>query len=259
MRRDFLLKCQGVEKKFGALVAVNKLGFDVKVGQVLGIGGSNGAGKTVLFDAISGINPCSSGEITFNGTRIDAYQPDKICHLGISRTFQLNSGFDTLTVAENIRTSRYFGRSRRKVPSFRFDRDTNESVDEILEFVDLQDFADVQVKNLPIFQRKLLMIGSALATDPKLLLLDEPVGGLIPVEIEKIIALVDQISNTKQITIILIEHVMRFLMQLCDSVMILHRGKKLFEGLPNEILTNEKVVEIYLGESAARMLRRNEN
>ena len=250
---EILLQCQGVTKQFGALAAVNNLSFDVRVGHILGIGGPNGAGKTALFDSISGVNPCTSGSILFNGVRIDGYLPDQICHLGISRTFQLNAGFDTLTVEENIRINCYFGRSNRIVPGLRFDKATNSFVNEILELVGLQEFAKVQVKVLPVFQRKLLMIGSALATNPKLLMLDEPVGGLILTEIDQIMSLIERLAQRK-ITIILIEHVMRFLIQLCDSVLILDRGERLFEGLPNEILTNEKVVEVYLGEKTAKSL-----
>jgi branched-chain amino acid transport system ATP-binding protein len=248
-----LLQCRNVTKKFGALAAVNDLSFSVQSGQILGIGGPNGAGKTALFDAISGINPCTSGEIIFDGIRIDRLSADKICHLGLSRTFQLNSGFDTLTVEENIRVSRYFGRANRVLPSVRFDRSTNEAVDNIIDLVGLKDYAKVTVRNLPVFQRKLLMIGAALATEPKLLLLDEPVGGLIHTEIDAIRELVERIARLN-ITVIVIEHVMRFLMQLCDSAMILHRGELLFKGQPKEILTNEHVIKVYLGEKAAKLL-----
>ena len=164
-----LLQCRNVTKAFGALAAVNDLSFSVESGQILGIGGPNGAGKTALFDTISGINPCTSGEIVFDGTRIDRFSSDRICHLGLSRTFQLNSGFNTLTVEENIQVSRYFGRANRVIPGIRFDRSTYEAVDEIVDLVGLGDYAKVRVLNLPVFQRKLLMIGAALATEPKLL------------------------------------------------------------------------------------------
>ena len=248
-----LLQCRNVTKKFGALAAVNNLSFSVEAGQILGIGGPNGAGKTALFDTISGINPCTSGEIIFDGKRIDRLSADKICHLGLSRTFQLNSGFNTLTVAENIKVNRYFGRANRVLPSVRFDRSTNEAVDNIIDLVGLRDYAKVTVRNLPVFQRKLLMIGAALATEPKLLLLDEPVGGLIHTEIDAIRELVERIARLN-VTVIVIEHVMRFLMQLCDSAMILHRGELLFKGQPKEILTNEHVIKVYLGEKAAKQL-----
>jgi branched-chain amino acid transport system ATP-binding protein len=248
-----LLQCRKVTKKFGALAAVNDLSFSVESGQILGIGGPNGAGKTALFDAISGINACTSGEIIFDGTRIDRFSSDKICHLGLSRTFQLNSGFNTLTVEENIRVSRYFGHTNRVIPGVRFDRSTYEVVDEIIDLVGLRDYAKVRVLNLPVFQRKLLMIGAALATEPKLLMLDEPVGGLIHTEIDAIIELVERIAR-RNTTVIVIEHVMRFLIQLCDSAIILHRGQLLFKGRPKEILSNEQVVEVYLGEKAAKLL-----
>ena len=248
-----LLQCRNVTKKFGALAAVNNLSFSVESGQILGIGGPNGAGKTALFDSISGTNPCTSGEIIFDGIRIDRFSADKICHLGLSRTFQLNSGFDTLTVEENIRVSRYFGRTNRVIPSIRFDRSTYEAVDKIIDLVGLKDYAKVTVLNLPVFQRKLLMIGAALATEPKLLLLDEPVGGLIHTEIDAIRELVERIARLN-ITVIVIEHVMRFLMQLCDSAMILHRGQLLFKGQPKEILSDEQVIKVYLGEKAAKLL-----
>ena len=248
-----LLQCRNVTKKFGALAAVDDLSFSVESGQILGIGGPNGAGKTALFDAISGINTCTSGEIVFDGTRIDRLSSDKICHLGLSRTFQLNSGFNTLTVEENIRVSRYFGRKNHVIPGIWFDRSTYEAVEEIIDLVGLGDFAKVQVLNLPVFQRKLLMIGAALATEPKLLMLDEPVGGLIHTEIDAIIELVERIAR-RNITVIVIEHVMRFLIQLCDSAIILHRGKLLFKGPPKEILTNAQVIEVYLGEKAAKLL-----
>ncbi len=248
-----LLQCRNVTKKFGALAAVNNLSFSVEAGQILGIGGPNGAGKTALFDTISGINPCTSGEIIFDGIRIDRLSADKICHLGLSRTFQLNSGFNTLTVAENIRVNRYFGRTNRVLPSVQFDRSTNEAVDRIIDLVGLKDHAKVIVRNLPVFQKKLLMIGAALATEPKLLLLDEPVGGLIHTEIDAIRELVERIARLN-VTIVVIEHVMRFLMQLCDSAMILHRGELLFKGQPKEILTNEQVIKVYLGEKAAKQL-----
>lgn len=248
------MQCRGVSKHFGALAAVDDLSFSVEAGQILGVGGPNGAGKTALFDAISGVNPSTSGEIVFNGNRIDRLSSDRICHLGISRTFQLNSGFNTLTVEENIRVNRYFGHTNQVVPGIRFDRATTDHVDEIIGLVGLRDFANVQVLNLPVFQRKLLMMAAALATEPKLLLLDEPVGGLIPSEIDQIIALIERISQ-REITVIVIEHVMRFLIQLCDTVMILHRGRQLFRGLPEDILSSHEVVEVYLGEAAAKSLK----
>lgn len=248
-----LLHCRNLTKKFGALAAVNDLTFSINVGQILGIGGPNGAGKTALFDAISGVNPCTSGEIIFDGIRIDRMSSDRICHLGLSRTFQMNSCFNSLTVKENICINRYFGQKNRSIPSIRFDRSTYEAVDEIIDLVGLRDYANIKVLNLPVFQRKLLMIGAALATEPKLLMLDEPVGGLIQTEIDIVRELLVRIAR-RNITLIVIEHVMRFIIQLCDSVMILHRGNQLFRGLPKELLASKEVIEVYLGEKTSKSL-----
>ncbi len=248
------MRCQGVTKKFGALAAVDDLNFTVKEGEVLGVGGPNGAGKTALFDAISGVNPSTSGVIEFDEVRIERMPPDQVCSIGLSRTFQLNSGFDSLTVLENLMISCYFGASKRKIPGAFFDAKTRDEVTETMEFVGLADFAHEEVRNLPVYQRKLLMIGSAMSRKPKLLMLDEPVGGLNPSEIDKILELVERIS-ARSVTVMLIEHVMRFLMHLSDRVLILNRGRRLFEGLPSDVLSDRNVVEVYLGERSANALR----
>lgn len=251
-----LLICQGVTKKFGALVAVDNLSFSVKQGEVLGIGGPNGAGKTALFDAISGINACTEGSISFGGVRIDRLRADQICHLGLSRTFQLNSGFDSLTVLENLMVSRYFGRTDRKLPGIFFDGRTVDDVAEVIDTVGLGPYAHETVRNLPVFQRKLLMIAGALSRQPRLLMLDEPVGGLSPGETQKLLELIRQISM-KQVTVILIEHVMRFLLELSDRILILHRGQRIYEGEPGGVIRDPRVIKVFLGERTARSLAEN--
>lgn len=250
-----LLSCRGVSKLYGALAAVDDLSFDVAYGQVLGIGGPNGAGKTTLFDVISGLSPSTAGEIIFNGTRIERLAPDEICLRGVARTFQLNAGFDTLSVRENILTCSYFGRTRRRFPGIVFDRETRTRVDELIEFVGLGDNADTQARILPVFQRKLMMIAGALATDPRILFLDEPVGGLVPSEIDEILSLVERIRQ-RGVTLVVIEHVMRFLLRLSDRVMILDRGKKIYEGSPEELTSNQQVIEIFLGVKTAKNLQK---
>ncbi len=251
-----LLKCQGVSKYFGALAAVKELDFQVKSDEVLGIGGPNGAGKSTLFDVISGLNPCSSGQVVFAGENIEGRSSHEICHLGLARTFQLNVGFDTLTARENLLTSRHYGRANRGFPGYQFDRETIDKTDEVIEFVGLEEYANRQARLLPVFRRKSLMIAGALATDPKLLLLDEPVGGLNPAEIDGMFELVERI-RARGITLIVIEHVMRFLLKLSDRVMILHHGEKIFEGLPGELTSNKQVVEVFLGSETARRLQAN--
>ena len=250
-----LLRCRGVSKHFGALAAVKDLSFDVAPGEVLGIGGPNGAGKTTLFDVISGLDPADGGDILFDGVSIARTPPQSLCHRGIARTFQLDAGFDTLTVAENALVSAHFGRRNRGWPGLALDREARRRAAAALEAVGLAPAAGEVVRNLPVFHRKLLMMASALATDARLLLLDEPVGGLNPAEIDRMTAIVEGV-RADGVTIVVIEHVMRFLVRLSDRVLIMHHGEKIYEGSPRGLAGDRRVIEVYLGESAARRLAR---
>jgi branched-chain amino acid transport system ATP-binding protein len=249
-----LLSCSHVSKHFGALAAVNDLTFEVAEGEVLGIGGPNGAGKTTLFEVISGLNPASAGSITFDGRPITRLSPEGICHAGIARTFQLNAGFDSLTVRENVLIGAHFGSENRLWPGLWVDRAARSCADEALVAVGLADRADVVAEKIPVLDRKLLMIASARATRPKLLLMDEPVGGLNPREIDHVMGVVRGLKG-RGITVLLIEHVMRFLVQLSTRVLIMHHGEKLYEGSPGGLVRDEKVVVVYLGAGAASRLR----
>lgn len=248
-----LLSCRSVSKYFGAMAAVKDLSFDVVDGEVLGIGGPNGAGKTTLFDVISGINPAESGKVTFAAQNITKMRPERICHLGLARTYQLNAGFDTLTARENVLIGAAYGRSNRIFPPFRFDHKSIRRANNAIELVGLQDRADQVVANASVLDRKLLMIASALATEPKVLLLDEPVGGLNPHEIDEVMLLVRRLV-IEGITLVLIEHVMRFLVQLSTRVLIMHHGEKIYEGPPNGLSQNEKVADVYLGKGTAQRI-----
>jgi branched-chain amino acid transport system ATP-binding protein len=250
-----LLSCRNVSKYFGAMAAVNNLSFDVPAGEVLGIGGPNGAGKTTLFDAIAGLTAVDAGEIEFDGQSVRDLTADKICHLGLLRTFQLNAGFDTLTVRENVVVSSYYGYRNVLFPKLRFDRATQRRADDALELVGITEDANRIVKSIPVLQRKLLMIASAIACNPKLLLMDEPVGGLSPNEIDHITRIVEKIRKELGLTIVLIEHVMRFLVALSDRVMIMHHGEKIYDGSPKGLLTDKTVAKVYLGEDASTRLR----
>ncbi len=249
-----LLSCQGVDKHFGALAAVRDLSFEVRPGESLGIGGPNGAGKTTLFDVISGLGSATSGTITFDGHAITRSSPDRICQLGIARTFQLNAAFDTLTARENTLIAAYYGHHNRVLPGLRFDRETARRADEAMAFVGLGDVAHDVVATLPVYYRKLLMIAGALATEPKLLLMDEPVGGLNPQEIDAVMALVVRLKE-RGLTVMLIEHVMRFLIQLSDRVLIMHHGEKIYEGSAQGLIADQTVVDVYLGEGSSRRLQ----
>lgn len=249
-----LLSCRGVSKHFGALAAVRDLSFDVWPGEVLGIGGPNGAGKTTLFDVISGLNPASSGDIMFNGQSIVRLAPERICHAGIARTFQLNAGFDSLTVLENVLVAAYYGHANRVVPGLRIDLSTRRRAEEALALVGLAGKAEEITKDLPVLDRKLLMLATALATEPTLLLMDEPVGGLNPREIDQVMEVVASLPR-HGVTIIVIEHVMRFLVQLSTRVLIMHHGEKIYEGAPGGLVRDRTVVDVYLGAGASDRLK----
>jgi branched-chain amino acid transport system ATP-binding protein len=246
-----LLTCHRVSRSFGALKAVNQLSFEVPEGIVFGIGGPNGAGKTTLFDLISGVQKVNNGEVIFNKQNITNQQPHKICHSGIARTFQLNAAFETMTVRENVMVGIHHGVENKEIPNLYFSRQDLLNAESALSFVGLSDIADKVVSTLTHLELKLLMIASAITTNPKLLLLDEPVGGLIPNEIEKIEKVVGRLVKEKGLTIILIEHVMRFLVGLSDEVMIMNHGEKLYQGQAEEMINDKKVIEVYLGEGTS--------
>ena len=173
---------------------------------------------------------CDSGDIEFDGQSVRRLSADKICHLGLLRTFQLNAGFDTLSVRENVLVSSYYGYRNVLYPKIRFDPEPEGALD-ALELVGLSEDANRIAKNIPVLQRKLLMIASAIACNPKFLLMDEPVGGLSPNEIDHHKANSESAKGA-WLTIVLIEHVMRFLVTLSDSVMIMHHDEKIYEGPP---------------------------
>ncbi|SMF55765.1 amino acid/amide ABC transporter ATP-binding protein 1, HAAT family [Tistlia consotensis] len=248
-----LLECREVTKRFGALAAVDGLSFRLLPGEILGIGGPNGAGKTTLFEVVSGLNPATSGSVLFEGADITRASPEAICHAGIARTFQLNAAFDSLTVRDNVRVAAYFGRDRRWWPGLRLGGATEAAADEALETVGLVGKDRSIAGALPVLDRKLLMLAGALATRPKLLLMDEPVGGLSPGEIDLMQAAVRRVAAAG-VAVVLIEHVMRFLVQLSTRVLIMHHGESIYEGPPEGLVEDRTVVDVYLGEGASRRL-----
>ena len=248
-----LLSCRNVSKQFGALTAVDDLSFDLAAGEMLGIGGPNGAGKTSLFEVISGLNPATSGAVLFEGRDITRLAPEAICHAGIARTFQLNASFDRLSVRDNVKIAAYFGRSNRLMPGLRLGRAVEDQVDAALQGVGWRGDQRSLAGQLPVLDRKLLMLAGALATQPKLLLMDEPVGGLNPQEIDEMMEAVRRIASTG-VAIILIEHVMRFLVALSPRVLIMHHGEKIFEGPPQGLVKDRQVIDVYLGEGASQRL-----
>ena len=255
MATPVLFTCTGVSRHFGSLRAVDAVSLEVAAGEVLGIGGPNGAGKTTLFDVVTGLTPATAGRVVFADREITGLGADRICQAGIARTFQLNAAFDTMTVAENVEIAAHFGRRRRRLPGFRLDRATRRASAEALDFVGLAGKAHLTVAALPVLDRKLLMIAGAVATAPRMIFLDEPVGGLAAGEIDVVMDLVGRL-RTSGITIVVIEHVMRFLLQLSTRVLIMHHGKVIFAGAPERVAEDETVVETYLGAGATQRLKR---
>lgn len=245
------LECRGVTKRFGALVAVDGIDLTVAQGEVLGIGGPNGAGKTTFFDLISGLTAMTEGTIRYLGRDIAGTAPHDLCRRGLSRTFQLNSGFDNLTVYENVLAAQVFGRRSAGgvLLTRKADRDAARA---ILADIGLEDIAEDQVAGIPVLARKQLMVATALVNEPDILLLDEPVGGLTPPEIETFIELILNLKG-RGLTLIFIEHVMHFLMAVAGRAVIMHQGRIIYDGAPQGLSSDRTVTEVYLGSAGVRV------
>lgn len=237
-----ILEGKGVTKQFGGLTAVSDVDFRVEEGEALGLIGPNGAGKTTLFNLISAALPPTRGTITFKGQPITGIKPFKICRLGIARTFQTVKIFPDLPVLQNVALGAFFGtpNSMKKADAFR-------KAQEVLEFVGIGGLHAKPARDLTLANQKRLEVARALATDPGLLLLDEIMAGLTQTEVVNAMELITRI-RARGITIIMIEHVMRAIMNLCGRIMVLHHGAKIAEGSPSEIANSQTVIEIYFGE-----------
>jgi branched-chain amino acid transport system ATP-binding protein len=241
-----LFECQKVNKAYGGLSAVKDLTFSVEEGEIYAIAGPNGAGKTTLFDTITGVSPVTSGVIRFDGQDIQRHRPDSICRLGIARTFQTTVAFDTQTVLTNVLVGSILGREGTGNPTMLFSDEAIEAALDALEFCELLDKQNQLTTLLTVAERKRLMLATALATNPRLLLLDEPVGGLNRTEREETIEFVRKVGQSG-ITVLLIEHVMKAVQALAGRMLVLHHGEKIAEGSPSEVLRDERVIEVYLG------------
>lgn len=237
-----MLELKNVSKQFGGLEVLKNISLSVQEGTITGLIGPNGAGKTTLFNCINGIYHPDSGVIKFMGKTISDLQPDKICKLGIGRTFQIPQPFPKLTSLENVLVGILFGRNEHLSHT-----DARKVAEELLEFVGLYEKKDTPAYLLTLHELRKLEVARALGTDPKLLLLDEIMAGLNPVEVDLARKLIRRIRDELGITCFWIEHVMKAIMNEADTVIVLHHGEKIAEGTPLQISKNIEVINAYLG------------
>jgi branched-chain amino acid transport system ATP-binding protein len=236
-----MLEAKNVVKRFGGLVAVDHVSMTVHQGQIVGLIGPNGAGKTTFLNSISGTYTPDGGTVHFLGKKTTGFRSDTMCHLGLSRTFQISQPFPKLTALENVKVSSIFGRQR----DGRGEHDSWSR--EMLDYVEFPMPADTMAENLNTVQLKRLDLARALASKPKLLLLDELAAGLTTGELDDLMDIIRKI-NASGITIVMVEHIMRVIMGLCEHVVVIHYGKKIAEGEMSEVANDPNVTEAYLGE-----------
>jgi len=249
-----MLRLQGITKVFGGLIALEEVSFSVEDGTITGIIGPNGAGKTTLFNIVSGIYPQNSGNVYLEGKNISRFVPEKLARLGLVRTFQNVELFGQMTVLENVMVGLHT-KSKSGILSCAFklpghireEKYIRERGLQWLEFTGMVELAEVKAGNLPFGQGRLLEIARALALEPRIILMDEPAAGLNSRETIGLAALIRRIRESG-VTVVLVEHDMDLVMDVCDTVVVLNLGRKLAEGTPREIQENTAVITAYLGE-----------
>ena len=238
-----LLNIINVTKRFGGILAVDNVSLSVNEGEIVGLIGPNGAGKTTLLNLTCGIYKPDSGKIEFNGKDITGLPPHKICKLGIGRTYQIPQPFPDMTAILNVAVS-VLNRTDSANMSL---GDALLEASYYLEFVGLLNKRDILARDLTLWELRKLELARALATSPKLLLIDEVMAGLNPAETLSAVRLIKRAQEEFHVTVLWIEHVMKVIMEAADRVIVLHYGKKIAEGKPDEVVKNERVVEAYLG------------
>lgn len=238
-----MLRCIGVSKHFGGLQALKEVDFTINQNEITGLVGPNGSGKSTLLNLISGVYKPDSGQIMFMDEDISKLAPHAICSKGITKTAQTVQSFPDMTATENVLISVLFNEKKAKTQA-----DSLERSRELLEFVGLsKEKFDLPAKSLNVIELRRIQLAKALATNPKLLLLDELLTGLTPKESDEAIQLVKMI-NKQGVTVLIVEHIMRVIMGLCDRVVVLHHGEKICDGTPKKVCSDDKVVNVYLGK-----------
>jgi branched-chain amino acid transport system ATP-binding protein len=237
-----LLEVHNLTRVFGGLRAVSGLSFDVEQGSILALIGPNGAGKTTAFSLISGFLAPTEGHVVFNGETITGLKPDVICGKGLTRTFQIMQSFPKLTVLQNVMIGAYVRHSSVKA--------ARACAIDVMQCLGMAGREDELARNLTLADLKRLEIAKALATSPRLLLLDEVISGLNPTEVDELVSLIRKVRHGG-VTIVMIEHVMQAVMALSDRIVVLHHGEKIFEGLPRDAAADRGVIEAYLGGETA--------
>jgi branched-chain amino acid transport system ATP-binding protein len=256
---ELLLDARKVRKEFGGLVACNDVDFTVPLNSIVSLIGPNGAGKTTFFNMLTGVYTPTAGEITFDGSEVAGLPPHRVTELGVGRTFQNIRLFPTMTAVENVLVgmhSRLKGgivRSILRTPGVRREeRDAEQRARELLRYCALpRDGQDIYAMHLSYGDQRRLEVARALATQPKLLLLDEPTAGMNPQETAEFTAFVERIRSDRGLTVLLIEHDMKVVMGVSDRVTVLDHGEKIAEGSPHEIQSDERVIQAYLGTGAS--------
>ena len=239
-----MLKTRGISKSFGSIQALSNVDVEIDAGEILGIAGPNGAGKSTLFNVVAGVYPPTSGRVYFQGRDITRLGPHKICRLGLARTFQVPKTFPTLSVHDNIRVGATFGNHNRSAG-------IKKTIDSTLKFLGIEPVRDTVAANLDLYTTKLVGLAMALATDCKLLMLDEPLAGLAINEIENFLAVIRKINKEGATTILMIEHILDALINVSDRMLVLDNGEVIYRGAPEKVREDQRVIDCYLGNMEA--------